>query len=352
MTTQTRSGSTIKVMNPPYPPSWLDQLLAWIEELPVHTWIIFLTTLAVVALTINAIFWLDGSLAILTFDPINTAFAIFVVYWALLYRYLTRIGYRALRDYRPLLDVTEKEIDRIEYRLSTLPRRFGWLAVFMGFGLSILTILTDPAPYGDIIPRTYIPYVGDILITGFMISTFFCLLIRSIRQLRMASKLHSRATNINLLELKPAHAFSNLTSRTGIGVILVLIMSYPIDPYSFESALDIFLFSSTGLLAIGIFVLPVIGLQSYLEEEKERALSQTHAQLQVVRERLHDQVGSGRFEEMGSNKDAIEALISERELIKSVSTWPWDPKTIRGFASALLLPLFLGLATQLLERLL
>jgi hypothetical protein len=167
----------------------------------------------------------------------------------------------------------------------------------------------------------------------------------------MVSKLHSRATNINLLELKPAHAFSDLTARTGIGVILVLILSYPVDPYSFQTALDILLFGGTGLLAIGIFVMPVIGLQSRLDEEKERELSQTHTQLQVVRERLHNQVRMDKFEKMNTNKDAIEALIRERELIMSVSTWPWDPKTIRGFVSALLLPILLGLVTQLLEYL-
>lgn len=55
---------------------------------------------------------------------------------------------------------------------------------------------------------------------------------------------------------------------------------------------------------------------------------------------------------MGDTKDAIAALMRERELIKSVSTWPWDPRMIRGFASALLLPVFLWLITRLLERLL
>lgn len=352
MTSDPMADPAVNHSHPPYPPSWFDRLLAWIDDLPGPAWAYYLAALLIVSIVINTVFWIDGMLPIGRFDAFNSAFALFVVYWPLLYRYLTRVGSRSLRAYRPLLDLSDGEIDRIEYKLTILPRWIGWLTVPMGFGLAALTVLTDPAPFGDLVPNTAVPYTGDILLEGFMIATFFCLLIRSIRQLRMVSELHSQATNINLLELKPAHAFSDLTARTGIGVILVVIVSYPADPHAFGTGLSIVLTTVTTLLAIGIFVLPVIGLQSRLDDEKERALSQTHAQLQIVRNRLHDEVRSGQFEDMGAIKDGIEALIDERDLLKSVSTWPWNPKTIRGFASALLLPLLLGLATRLLETIL
>ena len=47
---------------------------------------------------------------------------------------------------------------------------------------------------------------------------------------------------------------------------------------------------------------------------------------------------------------AITTLIRERELYARISTWPWDAGTIRGFASTLLLPIFLLLVAQLIER--
>jgi hypothetical protein len=350
MTSDPISNPTINLSHPPYRPSWFDRLLAWIDDLPGPVWAYYLAALLMVTIVINTVFWIDGMLPVGSFDTFNSTFALFVVYWPLLYSYLTQVGSRSLHAYRPLLDLSDGEIARIEYKLTILPRWIGWLTVPMGFGLASLSVLTDPAPFGDLVPKTAVPYIGDILLEGFMIATFFCLLIRSIRQLRMVSELHSQATNINLLELKPAHAFSDLTARTGIGVILIVIVSYPADPHAFGTGLSIVLTTVTTLLAIGIFVLPVIGLQSRLDDEKERALSQTHAQLQIVRNRLHNEVKSGQFEDMGAIKDAIEALIDERDLLKSVSTWPWNPKTIRGFVSALLLPLFLGLATRLLEK--
>jgi hypothetical protein len=346
---QTVAKPTVLGTEVPYPPSWFDRLIAWVEDLPGPAWLFYSLSTLAMALLINAVFWIDGSAPAGTIDPVNTSFAIFVVYWPVLYRYLTGVGSRALRTFRPLLDADDGEIVRIDYELATLPRSSGWLAIPLGFGFAILTILGDPAPYGDLVPRTALPYVGDIVVTGFMVSMFYCLLIRSIRQLRMVAKLHARATKVNLLELEPAHAFSDLTARTGIGVILVLIGGYVTDPLAFGSALDILISLITVLVAVGIFILPIMGIQDRIEEEKKRVLRRTHDLLETATDRLHDQVRSNSYTDMSETNHAIEALMRERELIKSVSTWPWDPRTIRNFASALLLPIFLWLVTRLLE---
>jgi hypothetical protein len=46
---------------------------------------------------------------------------------------------------------------------------------------------------------------------------------------------------------------------------------------------------------------------------------------------------------------AIKALIRKRQMLENISTWPWNPGIIRGFATTLLLPVFLRLVIQLLE---
>jgi hypothetical protein len=336
----------------PYLPSWIDRLIEWIEKLPGPVWLFYIIAVLMIALLINAIFWIDGSAPAGSFDPFNTSYAIFAIYWLALYHYLTLPGSRALRTFRPLLDLPDGEIARINYELGTLPRRVGWIAIPFGIGIAILEALGDSASFGELIPQTALPYVGDFVITGFLASAFLCLLIRSIRQLRMVSKLHTQAVNINLLELGPAHAFSDLTARTGIGVILLLILAYAVDPLSFGTASDLFMTIATVLVAIAVFILPIMGIQKRIEEERDRVLHRIHDLLNIARGRLHNQVRSNTFENMGETKDAIEALVHERKLFKDVSTWPWDPKAIRAFASALLLPIFLWLVTRLLERLL
>jgi hypothetical protein len=108
----------------------------------------------------------------------------------------------------------------------------------------------------------------------------------------------------------------------------------------------------TTSLAIAIFVLPVMGMRDHLEQEKQRVLDETSDLLQSTSASLHSKIGKRDYDDLGGMETAISAIIRERELLEKISTWPWDSKTIRGFASTLLLPIFLWLVTRLLERIL
>jgi hypothetical protein len=334
----------------PFPPSWIDRLIAWIDRLPGPTWLFYVISTLVVGFLGNAILWIDGSMPVGSFDRLVTVFAIFVFYWLGLYHYLTRVGTRSLQTFRPLLKVDAVEFARIDYELAKLPRRLGWLAVFLGIATAAETLFGDPAPFGEIVPRTVLPYVTDMLITSFLAYTFFCVVIRSIRQMRMVGKLHAQATNINLLKLEPAHAFSALTARTGIGVLLLMIFIYFLEPTDVGSVLDIALYLVTVIVAMAVFVLPVMGMRDRLDKEKQRVIDDSSDLLQVAIGYLHSKVSDRDFEGIAGTERAINALIRERELLEKISTWPWDPRTIRGFASALLLPIFIWLVTRLLER--
>lgn len=336
----------------PNPPSWIDHLIAWVDRLPGPAWLFYILSVLAVGFLLNAGFWIDGGLPAGTFDPLFTNFAIFVVYWLGLYQYLTEVGSRSLRSFRPLLKADDAEIKRIDHELAILPRWLGRLAIPIGLGIAVADILGEPAQYGDLVPRTAFPYVVDVAVTGFLVATFWCLIIRTIRQLRMVRRLHKRATNISLMKLDSSHAFSALTARTGIGMILSLVLIFLYDPTEVApgTTLDILSLSVLAIVATAAFVLPVIGMRDRLEEEKLRVLDETNDLLLAATEHLHNKLRSDNYQDIRDTKDAIEALIRERELIEKISTWPWDPRTLRGFASALMLPIFLWLVTRLLER--
>lgn len=170
----------------------------------------------------------------------------------------------------------------------------------------------------------------------------------------MVRKIHARAKNINLLKLEPAQAFSTLTARTGIGIILFLVLGYVyrlvVDPLVIAPTVNIVGYAVYALFAVIVFIVPVMGLRDRIEEEKQRALDETSDLLQVTSDGLHDTIRSRGYDDLKGMETAISALIRERELIQSISTWPWNPRTIRGFATTLLLPIFLWLVTRLLER--
>lgn len=334
-----------------YPSGWIDQLLTWIDKLPGPIAVYGLLALIFFFLLINAVFWLDGSLPLGTIDFEQGSFSFYIVYWFGLYEVLTRSGSQALHAYRPLLRITDREFGRMEYELGTLPRRTVWISTAIAIGYTLLTVLSKPAAYGEIVANSTLVTFFDILITSFMTAPFFALLIRSVRQLRMVSHLHRQATGINLLDLDPAHAFSSLTARTGGGLILVLLLIYLQTPEQmFSSSADTVFISSILLLALLVFIAPLIGMQRLLNEEKKRRLAQTNNLILAASERLHHKVSVEDYTDMAGTKDAIAALMAEREMLEKISTWPWDPRTLRGFGSTLLLPIVIWIVTRLLER--
>jgi hypothetical protein len=334
----------------PYPQSWMDALVGWIDGFPANGLGFYLLAGLGLGVFINAIFWIDGSVPFGTVDPFNTSFSLFVLYWIALYQYLTHVGSRSLETFRPLLNVPDSEVERIEYELAKLPRWLGWISIPLGYGVFAADILGNPQEYGDLVPNTVLIPIGDIALTGFMATCFICLLIRSVRQLRMVAKLHSRATSINLLELEPAHAFSELTSRTGIGVIFVLIFSLFLAPTAEKTAFDVITDAFVGVIAVAIFVVPLRGMRGLLEKEKERVLNEISQLLQDTRQLFHSKVKRQDYDSLDGMETAISTLIRERELFQKISTWPWKTGTLRGFGSTLLLPIFIWLITRVLER--
>jgi hypothetical protein len=72
---------------------------------------------------------------------------------------------------------------------------------------------------------------------------------------------------------------------------------------------------------------------------KQRMLNQASDLLQIANDSLHSKVNARDYDDLGGMETAISTLNLERELLGKISTWPWDLKTIRGFMSAVLLPI-------------
>jgi len=331
------------------PPSWIDRLNNWINRLPIPLWLFYLLSLFAIVLLISVVFWFDGSLPLGSIST-ESSFSIFIVYSLWLYNHLTVIGSRALQEFLPLLTVDDRQIAKIDYELATLPRWIGRLVILLGIGLSALELLGEPDPYGGVIPQTAVPFIFDIVISSFMSSIFLGLIIRSVRQLRMVGKLHAQATNIDLLKLEPAHAFSALSAQTGIGIIMVLVFAFLIAPASFESNMSIILNVVIIFIALGVFVLPIIGIRDDLETEKRRTLEVVNDILKSTMGNLHERLEEGDYQDVPAMEKGINALIQERELFMRISTWPWDLKTFRSFASTLLVPIFLLVVSRVVER--
>jgi len=334
-----------------YPPSWVDRIIQRIDQLKIPAWLFYIICILIYIFLISTVLWIDGSVPFGKIGSIPGIFPISLFGFLALAHYMVRIGSRSLQAFRPLLDVNDAQFAGIDHELNTIPRKLDWFIIPVSVFMAYPFLIDNPVTWGNIIPNTILPLsVAWVIITFFNI-TFFTLIIRIIRHLGMIRKLHAQATNINLLKLKPAHAFSMLTSRTATGIILIALIGFVRDPSTAVDSWNIYGYILMALVAISVFIAPIIGLRELLEKEKERKLDETSDLLQATTESLHSKVRNKDYDDIGGMETAVSALIREREHLEKISTWPWDTSTLRGFASSLLLPIFLWLVTRLLERL-
>ena len=72
--------------------------------------------------------------------------------------------------------------------------------------------------------------------------------------------------------------------------------------------------------------------------------------LRLTLDRIHGMVDAddhGRADELQKTEAA---LLAERDLYLHLSTWPWTTGTFRALASAVMLPIIIGVVLRLLSR--
>jgi len=333
-----------------YARSWIDQLIEWIDRTPGPSWLFYAVALLAFALANNAVFWLDGSLATGSFDVVRVIDSVFIVFFVALYLDLNLVASRSFHIFRPLLKLPEADLRNLEFRLTALPRWLGWLALLVGIGLGIASVRSEPSAYRLDTARTLLPVIYQYAAQIFVIACMAALILQTIRQLRLVNDLHRRASDIDLFHLAPVHAFASLTARAGTGLILFMLFNGVLEASGIPAA-PLYVVVAMGVLAIFVFVMPLLGMRKRLKDEKARLLTKTNEAIKVTIGRIHNEVSSNKYEKISGMTTAINALIAERQLIQGISTWPWEASTSRGFASTLLLPIIVWLVTRLLGRL-
>jgi hypothetical protein len=179
--------------------------------------------------------------------------------------------------------------------------------------------------------------------------SFALLFYHTIRQLRLVSLIHSQATSVNLFQPQPLYAFSNLTLRTAVALVL---LSYYIVAVSSRVSMGPATVGLLGInlsLSVALFTLPLYGMHTRLREEKNRMMSAVSGRIDGVFGSLHRALEDPVAGQIDTLNKGLTSLMVERDLIVKSPTWPWTPGTVRAFASSALLPIALWLITRALE---
>lgn len=348
----------------PYPPSWLDALVRWIERLPGPTWAWYvpISVAAVAFIVLEAAL---SSRGLFGQDPTYFGYAFFHVYPLAAYHFLSRGARGAVEAFRPATDADDATVERWRLELSTTPARPA--LVLWAFGAVSYLLMLAAAPQGwDLVGHQPAFIILRVLSEGLWLTPVALMAVYLlVRQVRMVAELHRSVVRVDLLSPSPLHAMSTLTARSAmVAVVLQLTIALAPLPNLSEGVrlVQAAIMVPFVALSVAAFFVPLRGMRALLAAEKRRRLAAVNEQLDAAFTTLHVVVdeeavpqrdeGAARLAQtrIDALNKALSSLLQEREFIGRQSTLPWDTGTFRAVASAVMLPIALFLLTRALER--
>ena len=334
----------------PYPASVVDRFLGWVDRQRVPAWFFYLVLLAALIVLFNGLAWIDGALRLGTLDVYRSSVPVYAVGSLALVHYLNRVARRALAAFRPALGAIDTEYQRLEYELVTLPRRGIWAT--LALSLVFTAAFINFTPYlGPLFRRSPWVAILESVVYAFVFGMIAVFFYHSIRQLRMVSLIHASATDVNLFRMTPLYAFSALTAQTGIGLLLMNYFSVLTDPATFVNLALITLVTVASLIAVALFILPLRGMHGRIATDKKRLRAEASARLEETIQQLYARSDSQDLAGVGQLNQLMVSLVTTREIVEKIPTWPWEPGTLISFISVFLLPLVARLIVGLLGQL-
>lgn len=331
----------------PYPISWVDWLTRAIDRLPIPAWVVYGLVLAALVLGNNALNWVGGAYPPGRFEFFASRYLPAAVFALLLVQYLNHVAGAKLAAFRPALDADAHEYARLHHQLTTLPARETALVSLGGVAFVILLYATELP--SEVLGKLSPAVLANVFILDVIPSVLLAVLIyHTVHQLRMVSRIHAIAPDIDLYEPAPLYAFSHLTARTGLGLFAITTYSYVVDPRI--DVVGAFLTVVIIGLALAAFALPLEGMHRRIVVEKYRLQLEANRRMKATIAQLHRSVDERDLSVADYLNRTLESIQLERDAIGRMPTWPWEPGTLRAFVSVLLVPIVLWLIFRVLDR--
>ena len=322
--------------------------------MPGPTWLAFAVIAVANVLIAEALIALAGRDVAVT-GPRFVLLALVTPYSLALLRHLNGVAGQALDQFRPLLGLDPAAFDALRYRVTVFPAS---VALALAVSVAIATpfaAVNAPAAF----EITGVPWPLVVVILVYAIVTglaYTALTVQILRQLVFVDRIHRAAKVIDLFDPAPLHAFSRLTAQAALGLLLLAaILEAATGPQiaaaSAEFAASVAVFYATFAFAgVATFVVPLYGMHQRIAAEKECLRTAADLRLKGLLDAFHGDTTELEMSRADGLNKLIGSALQEREMLAKLPTWPWQTGTLRGFASALLLPVVVYLLAHAAER--
>jgi hypothetical protein len=229
---------------------------------------------------------------------------------------------RALREFRPLLNLSDEEFGNLEYRFTHQPARQVLALTVLGILLGTsYSYSVQPLNRDDL--RVFFLSVYGVV--GFAIPMILALVFgyRIVNEMRTVRRLYASATNLDLFNLDPVYALSTHTAKTGLIFLILVYSNLLLSPGSIEIPTALFTTIVISVLSFASFLLPLRGINQRLVREKNAMLGRVHARIKEAFARLEARFDDKDLGDMPELEKAISSLERQKAFLESIPTWPW-----------------------------
>ena len=335
----------------PYKPSWIDRFTNWIGKLPIHPLTIYFSLGFVLILVQIVFLWLEDGLYAEVLLPVIIFNGLAIPFLLALIHFLDNQAVTALKSMKSALEITEEEFYNYEYQLSNMPT-IPWL--ISGLAMMFITILIErisvtPIRYTALEQLPIFAVVYHIIdkSSAFLFGVF---IYHTIRQLRLVNTINTNYIRINLFYLEPSQSFSKLTASTAVGLVVGIYGWMLINPDLLTNLLFLGFAVSITILAIVVFVWPLLGVHRLMESEKDKMLHKINLRFESVFLKFDQPFNEDDDSSLEKIYWTISSLEIQHKRINSIPTWPWKPETARLVLTAVAIPLILAVLRFLVEQ--
>jgi len=320
-----------------------------VDRLPIPNWLLFLLLFLFIGLIQHVVAWSKGMLATGEFNFDLATAGYWLVGGLFLGIYVLKGAAKALDEFRPLLNATEEEYTELKYRFVTIPRGVGTIVFLIGLPLGAMSGISDMA-IAPAVDYAFPQMRIGIWMTG--AATAFLFFYQIIRQLRQINAFYAMSKQINVFNLRPMFGFTRYTAILGIALFFYQgVVPLALDPTAFASRLVLDTSLAFVPLILLMFFVPIWGVHQHLVNEKDRILQEINSHMATIFERIRSATfEQENYEKIGDMNTVFSILKGQKETIKGLSTWPWQPGTLTGLLSSLLLPIVLTLIRDLILK--
>jgi hypothetical protein len=313
---------------------------AWVDRYGPAGWLIFVGLFVAEVAWCHLVLWATGRLAVGSFDQNVLIFSVYAPYSLAALTFGRRIARDAVVRFWPATGWPAAEQAAWIDRFSFAPARVEWAALVVGFVAGLGALLAAPASVlgsGDGRIASAVAYV-PLFLMGYGPST--AAIVISAQWLWLVDRIHREARAVDPFDREPIYAFSRLTVIVGVTIVGAAYFSWTVNAGYQVGNLPSLLFTiATVPVGILAFVAPLWGIHERLAREKDALALDVERRITRAAEELYGRVDAGTFDDSKAVTDALAGLTGLRERIARLPTWPWPPQLLRGFLTALFLPI-------------